>query len=173
MLLSFCASGHGTNPESLIIRLAGKTVYVTATPRAAVFDRFDTNENGRISRKELSGQRAAMLDYFNSTLQFKCGACGAKTPLLEDISLPHSHGSKAQHFRVTIRFKLEQAPTYLDVHWADSTKHPFSVRAQRMSPGRLAKQRPLGPPIGAKLTTDHPTVRLFESKPQPPEEKQK
>ena len=158
------AIAHGTNPGMALIRLAGDVLYVTATPKMTVFLDFDTNGDGHISRKELSKQRPEMITYFSKLLVFSSSDAHVQEHLLQDISAPHSHSGRRTHLRVTTRIKLTPTPTRIDVEWKGAKIHPLALRAQRMTPGKLAKQRPLGPVATAILNARYPKAQFFADK---------
>jgi hypothetical protein len=164
------AYAHGTNPGMAAIRLAGDVVYVTATPEIELFSAFDSNADGKISRKELSKQRPDMIRHFSKLLIFSSTDISIEKYLLQDLSLPHAHRNGPEHLRVTLRFKLSQVPKWLDIEWLGGNIHSLSIRAQRMTAGRLAKQRPLGPVVTATLNSQHPKARLFKATTEPKKE---
>ena len=142
LLSATAASAHGTNPGMVLLRLSADTVYITATPLMKVFKTFDDDADGLISRKELKRHRAEMLQYFKTLLTFSGPNIRIVQTLLGDISSSHIHQKGHSHLRVTLRYKLNEAPDWLDLHWALGNVHTMSVLAQRMTPGKLVKQRP-------------------------------
>lgn len=161
LLSATAASAHGTNPGMVLMRLSADTVYITATPLMTVFKTFDDNTDGLISRKELKRHRAEMLEQFKTLLTLRGPGVRIVKTLLGDISSSHIHRKGQNHLRVTLRYKLNKAPEWLDLYWALGKVHAMKVLAQRMTPGKLAKQRPVGPKESGRLDSEKPRMRLF------------
>ena len=161
LLSATAASAHGTNPGMVLMRLSADTVYITATPLMKVFKTFDDDADGLINRKELKRHRAEMLEEFKTLLTLSGPNVRIVKTLLGDISSSHIHRQGHNHLRVTLRYKLNQAPDWLDLHWALGKVHAMSVLAQRMTPGKLAEQRPIGPKESGRLDSETPRMRLF------------
>ncbi len=156
------AVAHGLDPGQLIVRLAGATAYVTATPTTAVLADFDSNGDGRIDRDELTAGRTALLSAFEVLLRITDanGHRGERT--FSDASIPHRQGRTGRgHVRITLRYRWIKPPTALRLTWSAGALAPLSYRARRMTPGPLTRQRPAGPLEHGQLDARHPERTLL------------
>ena len=164
MMVPALAGAHGLDEGNLLLRLAGDTMYVTATPNMAVFSDFDTDGDGHIDRKELRAQREQMAAAFEAGLVSVDVAGGERKRIFFDITMPHTHGRKATYLRVRLRYRFAAPPDAVVLSYGFGDRSPLSVRARRMTPGRLVEQRPMGPAVRTELTAARPKARLFDIK---------
>ena len=143
------AHAHGLDEGQLILRLAGDTLYVTATPNQKVFSSFDLNKDKKISKAEINKNRDKMIQHFIDGLEFRDTKDNMGKLIFKDIGKPHFHasvdGAKAPtHLRVRLRFQWKTAPAELKTKYKYALESPLHVRARRFTARRvLNQQRPL------------------------------
>lgn len=161
------ATAHGLDPDRVVIRLAGDTVYVTATPSIATFSGCDRDGDGRWEDDELAECREMLFGQMEASLLVVDHQGQRGERVFSDVQVPHGHGGETApaHLRFVLRYRWSTPPAWLTVRYAFGDRHALTAVATRMSAERrLADQRPVSPTQAVVLDDPATEYRLLEER---------
>lgn len=157
------AWGHGMNKGQMVLRMSGDTVYVQATPDSAIFERFDDNRDGHLSRTEVSAHRAEMIAMFERGFQLTDPSGQAGERIFADLGVSHGHGhGHGAHVSIQLRYRWSEPPGHLGVTYTLGEQAPLKVTAQQVAASRaIPEQHPVGPVLTATFSQPHTSTTIF------------
>lgn len=175
------AKAHGLGPDRAVIRLAGDTAHLVATPSIRTMPFIDRNRDGNVSSGELGQFKNAVLhrygQQFLSVTPLTDGGAPDRAPrqrdFFQDVRLPHQHGdAPVTYVRVERRWKLPSLDTArLRVQWTGAHRStPTKITLLRTTIGTTpTEQRPLSRPQTAEFLRSSPRHDFSLERPKPPE----
>ena len=149
----------------MVLRMSGDTVYVQATPDAGIFAAFDDNQDGHLSRAEVSAHRAAMIAVFEQGLQLTDPGGMPGERIFADLGVSHGHGhghAGGEHVSIQLRYRWTEPPSQLGVTYALGEHAPLKVMAQEVAASRaLRDQHPVGPVLTANFNQPYTSTTIF------------
>jgi hypothetical protein len=148
-LVAGSAHAHGLDADQLDLRLAGDTVYLTATPSVGALGAFDDDKNGLLRAEEVARHRPEILAWFERNLRLANEYAQGGEGIFRDVSTPHAFDGTepngASHLRFTFRYRWGERPSALRVQWHAAQHQKLRVAATRVRPEKtLPAQEPIG-----------------------------
>lgn len=155
---------HGQGVGRAVLRLAGDTAYLTATPDARSFPHCNQDGDSALSSEEVQACRQQLLADFAGVLAITNTQGQVGQVVFEDVGVPHAHeGDHApEHVRFTLRYRWESPPESLTVRYSHGRVRPLTLVATKMTEDPvLARQRAVSPTLKTVLTERHREETLW------------